>query len=340
MIQTHLTPRRFVLLGAFLMVVVAIASAVPGCRRSGSTAPRKGDGVVVTIFPLYDLVRQVAGPEIRVSLLLPPGVSEHGYTPSPADVKALNDAAILVANGGGIDDWIASAYKDRARSGQRLVHFMSLLGHDLGAFDSASGHDHDHDHDHMDHGESEADRHDHSGPNPHVWLVPAHASKLVKKVAAELAALYPEHAAALNERETEVQESLAALDVAYEEALEGIVDRRLITYHDAFGPLAERYGLVVVATVLDMETHDVTPARLAAVRRHVEEEGVRAVFIEPQFTAAAAEGLARRATLRLLDPLGDPGRQGYETYDALMRSNLDNLVKGLRENVRAVGSGG
>lgn len=340
MIQTHPTPRRFALLSAFLILAVAAVTAAPGCRRGGSTAPRSGEGVVVTILPLFDLVQQVAGPDIKVTLLLPPGVSEHGYTPSPADVKALNDAALLVANGGGIDDWIASAHRDRARSGQRLVHFMSLLGHDLGPFASPSGHDPDHDHDHADHAEPEGEDHDHSGPNPHVWLVPAHASKLVKKVAAELAALYPEHAAALSEREAEVQESLAAIDVAYEEALEGIADRRLITYHGAFGPLAERYGLIVVATVLDMETHDVTPARLQAVRRLVEEEGVRAVFVEPQFSAAAAEGLARRATLRVLDPLGDPGRSGYETYDALMRSNLDNLVKGLRENVRAEGSGG
>ena len=318
---------RFTLLGA--MVFAAVFAA--GCRRGTPPATPSGEGVVVTIFPLYDLVRQVAGPDIKVTLLVPPGVSEHGYSPSPADVKALNGAAILVANGG-LDDWIASAHLDRAASGgQRLVHLMGLLGHDLGPFGgSEDGHDH------------AGDEHDHDecASNPHVWLVPANASKLVKRIADELTSLYPDKAEGISEREEKVQQQLAAIAVEYELALEAIADRRIITYHDAFNPLAEAYGLEVVATVMNMEMHDVTPARLQEVRRHIEQGGVRAVFIEPQYSSAAAQSLSNLVTLRLLDPLGDPNRAGYETYDAMMRSNLDNLVKGLRENVPPKGSGG
>lgn len=333
MIQTQTARSRFaptVLLAGLLVVLAGL----PGCgRRSGPGGPT-GDGVVVTIFPLYDLVRQVAGPDIKVTLLVPPGVSEHGYSPSPADVKALNDAAILVANGG-LDDWIAAPHLQRAAKGQALIHFMALLGHDLGPFAREDdGHDHEHDH------ATQEDAHAHAGPNPHVWLVPAHASKLVRATADQLAALYPDRAEAIRSREEAVQQQLAELAVEYELALEPIADRRLITYHDAFDVLAEAFDLEVVATVMNMETHDVTPARLAEVRRHIEQGGVRAVFIEPQYSSAAAEGLSSLVTLRPLDPLGDPNRSGYETYDALMRSNLDNLVKGLRENVRAEGSGG
>ncbi len=335
MIQTQTTGLRFAptVLLAILLAALAGLGGPAGCGRR-SASPPAGDGVVVTIFPLYDLVRQVAGPDIQVTLLVPPGVSEHGYSPSPADVKALNAAAVLVANGV-LDDWIAEPHLQRASRGQRLIHFLALLGHDLGPF---AGEDDDHDHDHA--AEEDAHAHAHAGPNPHVWLVPANASKLVRAVAEQLAALYPDRAEAIRGREEAVQQQLAELAVEYELALEPIADRRLITYHDAFDVLAEAYGLEVVATVMNMETHDVTPRRLQEVRRHIEQGGVRAVFIEPQYSSTAAESLSSLVTLRLLDPLGDPNRAGYETYDALMRSNLDNLVKGLRENVRAEGSGG
>lgn len=331
--ETSLTHRRFAPVLLLLVAVAAGAVALAGCSRGGSGKPA-GDGVVVTIFPLYDLVRQVAGPEVKVTLILPPGVSSHGYTPSPADVDALNYAALLVANGGGIDDWVAPAYRDRAGQGLRLVHLVSTLGGELGEFEAGDGHE---GHDHAEHGE---DHHDHAGANPHVWLVPRNASKLVAAFAKELAALYPDRAAAISQREAEVQEQLAAIDVAYEDALEPITDRRLITFHDAFNPLAEEYELNVVATVLSLETHDVTPARLQQVRRFIDEQGVRAVFIEPQFDSRAIEGLGGAVRPRLLDPLGDPNRSGYETYDAMMRTNLDNLVQGLRDNVAAKDGGG
>ena len=330
MFQTIFARRQFVSLGILLAMGLALAVPMPGCKGSKTAAKPAGSGVAVTIFPLYDLVKRVAGPGIKVSLLLPPGVSGHGYSPSPADVKALNDAALLVANGGGLDDWIAQAYRDRAAEGLKLIHFMSLLGSDLGAFDVGTAHGDGH---------AEED-HEHAGPNPHVWLFPRNASKLVARVAKELSALYPDQAAAISEREVAVQLQLAALDLDYEDAIEPISDRRMITYHDAFNVLAENYGLQVVATVLSLETHDATPARVQEVRKRIEEDGVRALFIEPQFDPRAIEGLAGEVTPRILDPLGDPNRPGYESYDAMMRTNLKNLVEGLRENVSPKGSGG
>ena len=244
-------PQRLVL----ALMLVGVLS-VAGCKRPSTSASPGAGGVAVTIFPLYDLVKQVAGPGIKVTLLLPPGVSEHGYSPSPADVKALNDAALLVVNGGGIDDWIAPAHRGRAEGGQRLVHLMSLLGNGLGEFDPAAAHSDGH---------REAE-HAHGGPNPHVWLVPRNASKLVAAVAKELQSLHPDQSAAISDREDELQQRLAALDIDYEDALTPIPDTRLITYHDAFNVLAEQYGLQVVATVLSTETRDATPARVQDVR--------------------------------------------------------------------------
>lgn len=344
------------------------AGAATGEGAAGAPATKTG-GVVVTLFPLYSLVDQLAGDDIKVTLLVPPGVSEHAYSPSPADIRALSDAAVLIVNGGGLDDALAEMYRDHADDGLRLVHLMSLVeSGDPGAWaldgaavakgahgvadDADHRHDDEGDHDHEEDesglGEEEDEgphRHDSGGVNPHQWLVPSVAARFVQRVADELEAAYPQHAVGLQERERELLFEIAAVDVDYETALVSnlgpAADKRLITFHDAFSPLAEAYGLEVVASIMNVETLDVTPAAIAAARRQIEELGVRAVFIEPQFDAQAAQALeAEGVTLRTLDPLGDPNRSGYESWQAMMRSNLENLVAGLKENAGAGASGG
>src|SRR5215467_1443726 len=63
--------------------------------------------VAATIFPLYDLVRQVAGPAVEVILLVPPGTSEHTFTVKPSTIRAITGCRAIFAIGHGLDDWVA-----------------------------------------------------------------------------------------------------------------------------------------------------------------------------------------------------------------------------------------
>ena len=63
--------------------------------------------VAATIFPLYDLVRQVAGPAVEVVLLVPPGASPHTFTVKPGTVRALTGCVAVFTIGHGLDDWAA-----------------------------------------------------------------------------------------------------------------------------------------------------------------------------------------------------------------------------------------
>lgn len=312
-----------------LAVLLVVVAPLPGCRKS-TPAPNanRTRTIVVTIFPLYDVVSQLADSTITVELLLPASVSPHGYALSPADVKKLDGADLIVGVGGGLDNWALGAAADREQSGAvqvvRLVDGVVDDGHDHGA------------HDEHDHGHS----HGHGSVNPHQWLVPIEMAEFVGQVSEKMQSLYPNQEMAIRDREYELRMMFAELDVAYEEALEKVADRRVIMFHDAFGPLAERYDVEVVASVLDMDTFTALPARVEAVRRAITEQGVRAVFSEPQFDSAAIQGLVGEATIRMLDPIGGPGVKGYESYEALMRSNLDALVAGMNENVTPDGDDG
>ena len=186
------------------LATVLLAVACVACKPRQPAAPATGVGmgapqVVVTIYPLYDLARQVAGPEIPVALLMPPGASEHSFNPSPADLRNLTDARLLIAAGDGVDEWIAPFYQARASDRPRLLHLNALLGFPLGTFESASpaesddpahdkGHDHATDHEVEDDAQDHADEHHHGvgSENPHQWLVPASATRFAEAIRAQV----------------------------------------------------------------------------------------------------------------------------------------------------------
>src|SRR4051812_42805488 len=90
----------------FVALLFLILSLLPGCKACG-----KGGGesdrmtVSVSIFPIYDLVRRVAGPDADVGLLLPAGRNEHSFDPTPKDVEAAARAKVGVMVGLGLDPW-------------------------------------------------------------------------------------------------------------------------------------------------------------------------------------------------------------------------------------------
>src|SRR5919109_3752108 len=63
--------------------------------------------VAATIFPLYDLVRNVAGPAVEVVLLVPMGASPHTFDARPGTIRALRGSAAVFAIGHGLDGWVA-----------------------------------------------------------------------------------------------------------------------------------------------------------------------------------------------------------------------------------------
>jgi zinc transport system substrate-binding protein len=83
----------FIILFLTLIVWVAISSYrnkisdVYKDLGSDENANYSGKIVVVSsLFPWYDLARQIGGDYVDVSLLLPPGVGAHSFEPRPKDM--------------------------------------------------------------------------------------------------------------------------------------------------------------------------------------------------------------------------------------------------------------
>ena len=103
-----------------LLVLSAAVIQTAGCSRynPGSSDVRKdqealtaSDGedrlnVVTTLFPYYDFLRQIAGDRIELTMVVPAGMDSHSFEPTPADMITIQNADILVCNGGAMEQWL------------------------------------------------------------------------------------------------------------------------------------------------------------------------------------------------------------------------------------------
>jgi zinc transport system substrate-binding protein len=107
------TFRRF--FAAFSLSLAAAAGLASGsgatlvaCKSGsgGDRAPSDKPRVAVSIFPLYDVARRVAGDRLDVVLVLPAGRSEHSYDPTPREMALIAKARLAVSVGLGMDGWL------------------------------------------------------------------------------------------------------------------------------------------------------------------------------------------------------------------------------------------
>jgi zinc transport system substrate-binding protein len=161
--------------------------------------------------------------------------------------------------------------------------------------------------------------------DPHVWLDPGRFAEGVARIGEEL-----DGAPAARE----VAARLEALDREYERGLASCERRELVTAHDAFGYLGERYDLRVLPIAGVSPEAGPSPQDLEQVAEEVRASGATTIFVEPLLSAEVAEAVAREtgAHTAVLDPLEgltDEQLEDGEDYLSVMRANLAALREGL-----------
>ena len=113
--RARLLPRVWCVLWAALTVAV-LASFVACKGNGGGGKGSAGDKprVAVSIFPLFDVARRVAGDRLDVVLVLPAGRSEHSYDPTPGEMAKIAKARLGVSVGLEMDGWLEKIVKGAA----------------------------------------------------------------------------------------------------------------------------------------------------------------------------------------------------------------------------------
>ncbi len=290
-----------------------LVAAVLGLVSTGAAQTRPS--VVVSIHPVYDLVRQVAGDAADVERVLPVGASPHTFDPTPRDVARLVNADLVVTVGG-VDRWLRDLLDASGGDAIRLELLgleavQARLTEDFPDLVPAAG------------GSLLA-------WNPHVWLDPPTMVAAVPAIAEALAAVDPEGAQGYADRAAALVAELQDLDAELAERLAAVAGAPFVPFHDAWPYFAARYGLDLVVEIEPFPGREPSPAYLAEALGLVAGSGAAAIFGEAQLDRRPAEVVADEAgvALYVLDPLG--GVAGRERYQELLRWNVDVLLEGMR----------
>jgi zinc transport system substrate-binding protein len=164
-----------------------------------------------------------------------------------------------------------------------------------------------------------------SNDDPHVWLDPIRYAKIVARIGEALGR--PEAAGRLEAR-------LRELDSEFRTGLAPCERHDIVTSHEAFGYLAERYGLEQVAITGLSPEAEPEPGKLQDVVQLVRERGVTTIYFETLVSPRIAETVAREtgaktAVLNPIEGLTDEETAHGDDYFTLMRENLASLQEGL-----------
>ena len=160
-------------------MVLGISLVLGGCAQTGGSqgafdASSEENGklkVAVTLFPYYDFVRQIAGNQVDLQMVIPAGMDSHSFEPTPADIRTIQHADILISNGGTMEHWLDETLAALDTTNMTIVTMMDYVDAvEEEIVEGMEDADHDHDHTHV----YVAADHDHSGETPEEHAAHAH----------------------------------------------------------------------------------------------------------------------------------------------------------------------
>lgn len=314
------TPRTAAVAAALAAAVALLATACGSSAPSGSSDTPT---VVATTSIWADVVANVAcDGSVDVQTIIPVGADPHAFEASPRDRERMDRAALVVANGGGLEEGLTDTLDASEHDGTTVFRMTDhLQTRSMSATDAAHG-----------------DGDQHAGDaDPHVWFDPTLVSSALPALADALVAQAGMDRATVDRCVADYQAQLADLDRSVADRIDQIPAARrvLVTDHDALGYYAARYGLKVVGTVIPSTSSlaEANPSDLADLADTIERTGVPAIFGETQHPADVANALADRVghveVVELYTgTLGEAG-SGADTYVGLIRTDTERIASAL-----------
>jgi zinc/manganese transport system substrate-binding protein len=310
------------LLTVFLLSSLASLMPATSAADTASAAAPAKPIVVTTTTILDDFVRTLGADAIDARCLLTPGRDPHSYDPTPADIRLLTRADLIVVNGLGFETWLEKLLQN---SGTRATVLTASTG--IEPLRADDHHDHSaHDHAHHDHGEID----------PHAWHDLRHAASYVANIRDALIKLAPASADTINTRATAYLAELTALDTQFRERLAAIpaARRKLVTSHDSLRYLGHAYALDIIPISGLRPDREPSAKQLATIVKLLRRENIRAVSIESTTNPKIPTLLAKEAGVAVVnelytDSLGTPDSPA-PTFLAMARANLETITTALK----------
>jgi ABC-type Zn uptake system ZnuABC Zn-binding protein ZnuA len=285
------------------MIIFMIIITVLGCRKPEEKPTRPV--IITSIFPVSDLIRQVAGQRMDVHFVIPAGANPHHYEMRPSQIRMLSQANGFIGIHADFDGWIRQYLPNTSWA------FMLM-------------------------DETNADWKDHkstAGGNPHIWLSVREAARIVQYVFEWLVRTDPAGRIEYEHNATLTISRLDSLDRAIKNLMEPIDNKKMIQWHSAWDWFAADYGLKIIGTLQEGHDREITLRDFQSLIQAAKQEKVRVVVVGINQRDPAVNPFVDEidGILIRLDTLGDPDRLDKNTYSRLMMQNARLLARALED---------
>lgn len=276
--------------------------------------------VVTTTPDLAAIAREIGGNAVDVKALAKPTEDPHFVDAKPSHIVTLNRADVLIEGGaelelGWLPSLLESARNSRIAAGApgRVVASQGIRMLEVPTtFDRSKGDVH-------------------SLGNPHFLLDPLNVKIIAAHIADHFARLDPKSAAMYQANLRTFNATLDSKLAEWQRQLAPYRGARIVTYHQDFVYLAERFGLEVLETLEPKPGIAPSPAHLAKVITSMKEAKARVILVQPYQNRKTAETVARQTGAAVLDVPQQPGAiKNTETYFQLMDYMVGTLATALQ----------
>ena len=289
--------------------------------------------VVTSIKPLHSLTSYIMEGVGEPELIIDGVASPHNFQIKPSHAKMLQNADLVIWIGEDLESFLPAALKSIPKdavvfelldqSGLKKLKFREkniFEGHDDHGHDEHAKKEDDHDdHGHDDHG------HGHGSFDPHIWLDPANAKVIVKKITNQLSKIDKDNASTYKANSKKVIKDLDGLIKEVKNEINK--DASFVVFHDAYQYFEKRFGLSVIGALT--VNPDVMPGaeQLSEIREVIEHEKAKCIFSEPQFNPNIINSIASDTGVKtgVLDPLGANIDKGKNMYFDLIKDMSNSL---------------
>jgi zinc/manganese transport system substrate-binding protein len=266
---------------------------------------------------------------------LPPGAEPHDYQAKPEDVQRLAKAQVLITNGLGMENFLASTIKNANNPNLKIVD--SSRG--VPTIKSEEVAD-EHAHDHGNEPQANESGHEHGEFNPHIWLDPKRAIRQVENIRDALIAADPAGKAIYTANAAQFIGELKTLDAEIAASLQPYSGKTFIAYHDFAPYFAQSYRLKAEFLV-DVPEENPTPADIKRVMQTAQASNLKTLLTEPSVGTEAFATVAADLKVRVsvFNPLetGNADAAQPQIYLQTMRQNLQNLKSAFKGSITQSG---
>ena len=301
------------------IVTIAMILGMAGCGKTTEKEDNYRLKIVTSLFPYYDMARAVIGDVkgIDLKMIVTPGQDSHSFEPTPSDVIQMENADVLIYNGGSLETWIDTLLDSLNNKNQiqmKMMDYVDVLNEEIvegmdTRFDSHDEHSHSEDsHNHKEHSHSEDSynqeegshsedslkneehSHDsevsdyeeesHNETDEHIWTSPVNEIIMTEKICETLSKALPEEKENFQKNAENYISQLKELDNEFRTIVENAKTNEII-FADKF-PLqyfAKEYGLKYYAAFPGCGSDMESSAKtIAFLVDKIKEDNIKAVF--------------------------------------------------------------